>query len=276
MDNAPVVVDSIADVGGDPIAPTDDSLMVYMGEKVSSLRQLMKRYNFHDNLALQGAGGAYVAHKWRILNFPELRGAVLAGKTTDVDGFKFNYTHMTWMNYVSPCYAGWRGGIRRKYEFWGIDNRAGMDIARESRSISADDQTYENAEWSQLNNSQMAFQQKAIQNAGRGGAYQTACATNGIAEVELPFYSEYRFGHTHKTGAANTLTRKPDGLCHTVFVHAQGLSGNESIGNVRTSVAAGEDFSLFWFTNVPYVYNYTDVPPSILPNTFAKHEMDLS
>lgn len=260
LDNAPVVVDQLNAVGGEMIMPTDNSLHVFMGEKIASLRQLMKRYCVHDHLGWEpGSENLWMA-RWFILNFPVLRGYSFSARTND--GFDpYNYTHFTWMNYITPMYAGWRGGIRRKIQTVGLNTRSVMSVARDSDSIFGAGQTFSVEAMNGVDANDVAYKGVKQSENGRGGRYATDGVINPTIEYEVPFYSEYRFAHTQSFNNQNTLTRYPDGLHHAVELQSQGLSSaTNAVAYSQVSVAVGEDFSCFWFLNVPTVYSY-DNPP---------------
>lgn len=261
MDNAPVVVDQINAVGGEMISSGDNTLYVFMGEKVASLRQLMKRYCWHDALDYSVANDGLSYAKWFILNFPALRGYSFQARTAELNSDPYNYTHMTYMNYITPMYAGWRGGIRKKYQAIG-GCTAQLGCARDSNSITANGQTY--VSFTLADNASASDTAEAFANNtenGRGGAYTTSSCVNPVMEVELPFYSEYRFAHTHSFGTENVLTRYPDGLHHAVEASARNTETGPAKGVIRSAVATAEDFSCFWMLNVPTLYSY-DNPPS--------------
>jgi hypothetical protein len=258
QDNSPEVSSPINPVGGEMISPTDNTLYVFMGEKVASLRQLMKRYCWHDALQFGLTNSNLSYTKQFIINFPVQRGYSPSARTS-VNGQGFNFTHMTYMNYIVPCYAAWRGGIRRKYQFIGLNDRATYGVARDSNSIVGSGQTKIARDLTGLTDSELAYDFGVFGENARGGAYTTDGVVNPNIECEFPFYSEYRFAHTHIDNSVATLTRYPEGQHHAVEALQQGLSGVQS-SLCRTSVAIGEDFSCFWYLNVPVVYSY-DAPP---------------
>lgn len=265
-DNMPVGVGAINSVGGGPISPTDESLMVFMGEKVASLRQLLKRYCWHDCIPLQDGFDRLTLHKQLVINMPVQRGYAVNSKTNDGLGTPYNYVHMTWLNYITPLYAGWRGGIRRKAQTTCVQNTISASVSRKNSSINGIGQTYSQNSFGTGDPAEVASSMRAFGNSARGGAYVTDGVVNPTLEYELPFYSEYRFAMTHTNNDTTTLLRFPDGLHHDLEYFTDDSTPNnpDNIGIIRTAVATGEDFSLFWFLNVPTVYTYFDSATAVV------------
>jgi hypothetical protein len=257
-DNVPAAgVEHINDVGGTAISPSDDTLYVYMGEKVTSLRSLMKRYVFHDIYDVPGGALPLIYFRQFARNFPDLRGYADVSRLSGT-GSPYNFVHMTYLNWITPCYLGWRGGIRRKVHHVGLDERTVLNVSRYSNAITANQQIDEFQVYSNKIDTVLARQFRNTTDNGRGGSALVHAAVGGCIEYELPFYSEYRFCHTHDLGNDVTLTNKPKGLFHALECWTQFNNSNDTQGLLRTSVAAGEDFSCFWFINVPTCYSYID------------------
>jgi hypothetical protein len=257
-ENSPVGVEGINAVGGLEILPSENSLMIYMGEKVTSLRSLFKRYNWHQLLAIPGSNNSTVIINY-LMNFPAYRGYALAARTVDAVAAPYNYVNNTYMTWCVPAFLGWRGGIRWKYHNIGLDNRTMLTVSRDTSSIEADGQTQTVISFRNKISPWVAEDGCKAQN-GRAGALATQCSPGGVSEVELPFYSEFRFAHTHDLGVNHVLTNKPNGFHHAVEAWSQYGSTEVTQALIRTSCAVGEDFSCFWFINCPTFYSYDDPP----------------
>jgi hypothetical protein len=256
LDNAPTQVEEVPSIGGTPILPTDNTLYVNMGEKVASLRQLMKRYVWHDIIKIANtSSGTWIMEENKILNFPALYGSVPEARLP-VTGYKCNRTHTTYLNWVVPCYAGYRGGIRRKAQYVGISDRVSCMVNRNESSITGDEQTKNKIDLSSLTGSETQEANYQFP-SGRGGAFSSDAIIAPTLEYELPFYSEYRFAHSQTLDNSKVLTRTPNGFNHDLMVISQGLGTDP--GFYRTAVAAAEDFSCFWYLNTPVTYCY-DLP----------------
>jgi hypothetical protein len=258
--NSPEVVDTLNAVGGDRILETDNTLYVFMGERIASLRQLMKRYNWHESIPITGQQTTLTYTRWHLMNFPQQRGYAANSNTYDVNGDPYNYKFMTYFNYILPAYAGWRGGIRRKYQVVTRDASASAGVIRQSGAIlpSAQTQSSEIMATGSVSQHQQRYTRTGF--AAEGGGYTCDGAVNPTAEIELPFYSQYRFGHTHNSETQTTDTHRPTAAFHTLEV----LQDEQNTGSaayaayVRSSVAVGEDFSCFWYLNVPTIYSYNN------------------
>lgn len=252
-DNSPVVVDEINPVGGEVIPVTDASLHVFFGEKVCSIRQLLKRYTTHQFLIFNRNTTTTGLYKRVLLNVPEQRGYALNSKTTDGTA-PYNYTMMNFMNYFMPAYAGWRGGIRRKVTMAGGGYNQLAAVSRTTRVGFASEQPASFVQFGNLFPYEPILGQLCnTSDDGVGGRYQTDTNTNPTLEYELPFYSEYRFGHTQLFNDKKVLDYKPTSYLHEVTLAT--MEGTPQTWST-VQVAAGEDFSLFWFLNVPTMYAY--------------------
>lgn len=130
--------------------------------------------------------------------------------------------------FLSNCYVGWRGSIRLKSFFKGTGEAM---IASIGDGLLGGD-----------------FANNLCADAGM------AMFTD-VAEFELPFFSMMRFGmaQSNPTWLSGTLqsfgTADPNELRFQTF-----LSGSPT-SVVRTYKACGEDYSLFFYTGVPPIYD---------------------
>lgn len=241
--DVPTGAESIA-----PIAATtqvaDQTMNVFFGERITSLRQLFRRYVRHKSYAAFATARAIDVTRVQ-LREPGLGywpGWDPFGVDTE-QGNPCNISIPTFAQFFMPCYAGWRGSTRAKYTFGGdVGNNPVVVRGNKgySFSITALDAT-DPATLGKALTARFAARSAA-------GAATTNIGINDTVEVEVPYYEPVRF----------TTAREPNG---TFFNGAAGTYVDAvTNGTVDTSLvinswkSVGEDFTLFFFTGCPILY----------------------
>jgi len=219
---------------------------VYMGENISSIRSLLKRYCYHSVF------GAYTPAQsfwWREYNFPFYPGQNLGTNTieyrhtTSGSPKDINICSNVHLHWFVPCYAGWRGGLRSKYVyptdgtiFVRRDTHSTGDIAFQQNffSNSGDD-----------NNAKTMWQ---IMTSGLSGLHVAKSTVDGALEVEFPFYADQRFAPARAFIQTTSSDKRPHTQAHLGMVITGDAQANFGI---MRFVAAGDDFSTFLFTGQP-------------------------
>jgi len=218
----------------------DNTFDVFFGEKITSLRQLLKRYMHHQSYLVT----PFVNNSYRIneVDFPTYRGFTAAGKHTTSTG-PANIVRTTLINYLTPAFVAYRGGLRHKYIFQqdGATQGGRLMIERLTTGVTAGQQQIAAVGSSA---SQWASAAQTLPDLFAGGEV-TDLAINPILEVETPYFSNSRFSWTKKISLLESTT-------YGKMMHAI------SIGQVNTNritidryVSVGEDFQLFLFQGMP-------------------------
>jgi hypothetical protein len=269
---------------------TDDHMMdVFFGEQIVSIRELLKRYCLHSACVTGSSSNENSGFTMNLTqpDFPYYKGYCPDGPHDSVDG-KFGYCHMTYLNYFSPCYVAYRGGIRRKYlatrnpysngasgEFYAATTLTDVyaSVTRDdgvTKSLTSNSSYSPYSFEQQLSLFKFAFQSTNI-NSGfsslivnncqseANGAYVTPAQLNPSLEVELPFYTNRRFFNARRINLVDTRTVTDE----NPPVHTLQVTGNRCA--VLSYVAAAEDFSLSFFMGVPRMYSQGVDSPNQLP-----------
>lgn len=245
--------------------PTDETMTVFFGEVTTSIRQLVKRFFYHASFA-----GNPAASNWGAVltqpDFPYYQGFNPNGPHVTTTGTYFAYSANTWLNYFTPAFAAYRGGIRRKYLRSGsrydnptsntnVGDAMNMAITRVNgleltpyidngivTPYSLENPSSPNACGTP---SQVARCGRHFYASSGNGTAITSCFQNNALEVELPFYTHRRFFQARrvKTLAPRTVQDEHCGL--------HKLTLENPSGNTIAYVAAAEDFSLHFFIGVP-------------------------
>jgi len=239
-----------------PIAPTsavaDQTMNVFFGESPKSIRELTRRYVLHrqDIFATSQSNNA------KFLKIRDKGLGLFPG--WDPDGVdtenanSCNITLPTFAQWFSPCYAGWRGSTRTKYLFSGktdtkpVVTRVGFSSAARYTEILSD---FADA----------ATFTKRLTYAGSsktaGGSATTNIGINDTIEVEIPYYNGDRFS------TSRTPTQAVCNGCHSAqvetVVYDEGGTGpfTATYAQVNSWKSVGEDFTFFFFTGCPIIYN---------------------
>lgn len=238
----------------------DETMNVFFGESPTTLRELFKRYvkTRSWNPPVAGAG-AINLDKLRNKNLPYHTGWDPDGVDTDFGGttqLTCGNTHF--LSFFIPCYAGYRGATRKKYVFSTTTNALTNPIVTRALFSNSGAGTYisNSIPASSDSNFLQKFFSSRFGTTSTAGASTTNLGVNNTIEVEFPFYWDGRIGYSRLLGA-NSLQ------CESHTVETIGVGADIDIQLDGTNVsysqydAAGEDFSLYFWTGAPILYNYS-------------------
>lgn len=249
-DNQPMV-DPIPLIAG----PTDTDYlpMIYCGERVVSIRPLLKRYAYHHSWGSDGANSGVIAHQLNA--FPFNRGNVPNAVHVRAGATPYNYCNTTLLNYFSWGYCGWRGSIRWKVAVGETYNNSSYNstslyVARASTNASYyGETTYPfGADGTASANSERVLASR--NSTGWDGVAVSPVNCNPVAEVELPYYSDRRFqlcNLADRTSSSYVGIHQVEGKVTTV----SNFVGGDNRFSVDEYVAAGDDFSLLFYIGPP-------------------------
>lgn len=231
---------------------TDNTSDVYFGERVTSFRQVMKRYNYHTsyfNLATLSAAPASV---WNFAqkNFPMFRGENSGAITTKAGPIPYNYAKTTLINYVTPAYTGVRGSLRSKYTFFN-DRPALSATAVVYRHNSPQNVSNSISGLLPTSASSFAYNQNLLNPTGIEGQYAIQLSQNPTIEVEFPYYVNRRFDSARSLTLNSTNSAN---ATHEVRVNNFVKTDAAANSGAHRYVATGEDFQLFLFQGMPPFY----------------------
>lgn len=236
---------------------TDPLLHVYGGESVTSVRALLKRYCLHSCSVFRPTGYTWYTNTTLNSDFPYYRGASIYGVNT-ADGQPYNRCKMTLLNWFTPGFCCFRGGIRRKAV------RAASRLSQGFQTVIRNSDIFNNevsAGQSFLTGSAADFQTQ-ITNAlftTIPGAHSQPITNNPVLEFELPQYTNRRF-----MLGRNVYIEKFNAAASYHAVQELNLSdGSSQQPNVITVnyVAAADDFSLGYFLSVPVFFGLGNIDP---------------
>lgn len=230
---------------------SDQDALVYLGERVTSFRQLLKRYYYHSSFFVKNTS-ATVPGLWtaNLPDYPPYYGYNAATlHTTTTGAKKFNYTTNGIMHYLAPAFVGSRGAQRSKYV---VSSNTGNEVqsATVERgytgviSIASAVVPLSTA----TTNSDFARIVNAAKASCSQGAVITPPSKQNILEVEFPYYNNIRFDEARLIDSTSTLPQSTQSGTHTLEIV---LAPGTTPVTVDRYISTGEDFTFFWFQGCP-------------------------
>jgi hypothetical protein len=244
-DNAPVKEEQDDEIMS--CLKVDNTYDVFYGESITSFRQLLKRYNYHSSvLAPTTAAGFYT---WTIADrdFPRYRGKFSDAINIPVTGaVSINNAKLTMLNYLTPAYVGYRGGIRWKY-LLSADSVTGTTFQRVYRNNDRGGSYTSTVVVKNVSTVALFSQTQATALSSlQAGGEVTYTRNQPALEFETPYYEPYRFS------MAKGLTLAGYGPTYADLVHIISTDLRvTTTGYYDRYCAAGEDFTLFLFNGMP-------------------------
>lgn len=216
-----------------PVCDSGQINSVHFGERITSWRQMLKRYN--DTLRLDSDSNTQVV----------LNDAVIDDPAADVlfTGFVPN-PEMPLMRWVRSAYLAKRGSMRYKLMIHSRQNQ--VKSAYMSR-VCQTDRVASNLDG--LTNAQMS----RVSHAGSNFAN---VSNTGVIDAEVPFYSNLRF---HPSRVFANYDEDPDRGREFSWFRLD-LFSNDSSNLIDVAMAAAEDLSFHFFLSAPIV-SVKDPPP---------------
>lgn len=237
---------------------TDKSNLVFFGERITSMRQMLKRYNLHEIVPMPSNLLARVVRPF----VPVYRGFSPNGlHVADAGGafIPYNLTKMTLLNYLLPAYAGFRGSVRYKNFLQNVGNATtnNMRVIREVQDSSRAETNTVDFPGVNQGDSEIAG---TIDNdyLSSSGTIVVPHSFNNVLEYELPWYSYKRFGF------ANDLEMNTPTDYNPLHMSEYAVRGSIKTTSSRY-VSVGEDFSTYFFTGAPPYQRTTGFPGGIEP-----------
>lgn len=238
----------------------DDHLYrVNFGEKISSLRPLLRRSNYVDSLiGVAGVGTFSHIHKWVCPKYAAHPGYDPAALTNAVgliapgSTFKFQYTQMTPWHWIVRAFIAQRGAIHWHLNASSNATLQNVTIARSTIARSAPSSLVSGSGSDVLSDTYRFFISTTEPTAG-GTAITNVLTQAGISHA-IPNYSMFRFQSTNPlriNSPVSSYTRLDDGQAQEFQVLAvTGHTGN-LFPALHRYMSVGTDYSLYSFLCVP-------------------------
>jgi len=235
-----------------------DFSLVYAGEKVISLRTMLKRYWLYradSQTTTNTSQWSDVMFTYQ--NFPPQRGPYASTSYAyDVTGAAagYVYANMTPLHWIAPCFLTRRGAIRWKYA--AKDNSL-SDPTGGSTSVTRFPSAVNSGGTRLIQSVQDSTPSKTayrVSNYARGTGNGTAIVSTSlqqVVEVELPYYSTERFSYSRLMNPYGSVLDSSTTMNHTVTFTV--VAAGQTV-KLDAYVSIGEDFNLAGFLYAPCMY----------------------
>lgn len=266
IDSSPTNSDPI-DSQGAPVSLTDHTNDVFFGEKITSMRQLLKRYCNYMTMPTQ-TGVAYALRQQFMNVYPTYPGwyattATAQGDTIArfLDGSNpryYLYGNTTLLQFLGSAFVGYRGSIR-----WMVDasqsdysehflGNFDDDNLQETEYYPIPSGAYGSPEW------RASILDGMKRTTGYNGMTLESTSVQPVISAELPFYSNLRFNPCRVRQDLDVADGFQLKMTYTALMTKTTDKWNPS---VAFYCAAGEDFNFLCFVGVPKYYYYGSITP---------------
>lgn len=244
------------DVSTITLAPNDCAVhcekpLVFYGETVSSVRQLIKRYGYYRTLVPSSGSTTTSNDSYYLTQFPLYYGHCPNG-VDSVGGVPMNLVGTSMLSYFAPAYGMWRGGVRYKVvTSWGTI--LGF-IA--SRALAAATATFHGTSVAITNvSNDMNISALVYMSNSSSGAVATTSTVP--LEFEVPYAERVRASWVytdHNVGASfsGLTTARPSGTTFALYAQRSGANGSSIVW-----CAAADDMALMCYNGAPPLHSYT-------------------
>jgi len=248
---------------GEPSTLDPNVNLVYMGEKVSSVRELLQRCNLSmsypvgEVLTDPRCESSYINRRPLYRGF-DPNGIHSATAPVAAANAPFNYVTTTPYHLITSCFLGERGSITWKVNLDGVDYRS-VDAGRSNQILTA--AKYDpiaSANVYDIDNLNTLNLERSERNTYTAGAALVNQMTNTGLSVNVPMYSIYTMLDTapaDRTLGDSTVATTTDTLRFSWVRHGNVATGTSGV--VDYLFQTGPDHSLVQFICVPTVYLYT-------------------
>jgi hypothetical protein len=260
------------DIGLKPSVPDPNINLVYMGEHCVSLRQLMRRSSTYKRygcptLVVEDAIMTARAKYGRSPEYPgyDLTGNDVAVGITSAVSEPYNWVSWNYMTWFSQCFVGSRGAYNYAVNPLNPANVASIMVTREILTRTGTIvEVGTNIPYSGYNGFTKKFVDTEYQSIGMTGLSLVNDKTQCGSMVSVPMYSRYKFlSNNVLTRTVGDVEDDSDKDTFVITTVSPLTIENNNRNYLDIYCAAGTDFSLVFFLNVPTLYRYSQVPTAV-------------
>lgn len=258
------------EMGVRPSNAYDEINLVYMGEKVESLRTLMRRTakeQVYSNNATTTAVSRMVhsMERRRLPLYPgyDPNGIHSARNNANTANVSYNYVPWNSITWFSVCFVGNRGAINWTANNYSNDNMV-VTLGRMDKDANALSASFAgSSSGTTLNENEIAREITVSDITGMSGIAVTTVSTQSSLNLSAPMYSRFKFlsnSVTTRTLGSSVDDTTRDGI----HLSAERMPTSEPTANSKSInylyCSAGTDYNLIFFLNCPTLYYYDAVP----------------
>nr|UNY42119.1 MAG: polyprotein 2 [Picornavirales sp.] len=271
--DAPPTTPGVLDDLANSIDANDSANLVHFGETVSSLRQLLKRYNLveivtpsDESFVTPGTQSLFQLYRY---NMPLIGGfypaitspspPIVHLVNAGVDPYVYAFQNM--LHYVTLAYGGWRGGIRYFIDCSSTtsDYLTGVTIDRVQRPGYPANLLLPIGDLLAVN-PKGVLHDRLNELQGLSGAAIQGTVVNSTISFEVPYYSKYRFAPAKRlTSFHNSFGTNPEVFQNGWTLGLKGAAMAEG-ATLCIYASAAEDFTTFMFLGAPRIFAEPSFP----------------
>jgi len=263
------------------IVKSDDNLnLVYMGEKVTSYRELLCRANLHSINEFRAYALVNTLEQRVFPRRPIFPGYDTGGTSEALgitSGLSESYNWVKHVPYhlISSCFLGERGSLS-----WTFDTSSAKpcSVSVSRNQLLLPSGNYDNGEsysWdfesttiSQTSATSSEVMRKTINsNFSSFGESLNHTRTNQGVSINAPMYSQFTMldtnANTRTQGALKVRTTTDSLQCSILSVLTDEIANDPEYFAVKSYFNVGPDYSLVYFLNVPVLYHYNALPAAV-------------
>lgn len=247
----------------------DHLYMSYMGERIRSIRTLIRRSMWTSTLKPAGPtedanNNANFSLRSVLSRYPLQYGNAPDAVHDTAAAGTFNYTAVNPLSYIAPCFVGQRGGVNLHVNAM---SQGAAEMVSIKRSATARTKANFNAYGANLTTSVEYLNDNILDHDAyldlAGGSLTNLRTVSGV-QSHIPFYSRFKFDDTDpskmRVGSSELET-----TTDSVQVSMRGAGIGTTCNNTRLQInyGAGIDYNLFFYLNVPTLYTAANPAPAL-------------
>lgn len=249
--------------------PDDQQYLVHYGERILSMRQLLRRYDLHT---IEGVVPSVTPNTVstlikKVFKMPMSPGYCTAGYyqanglNVPLSTFNYNWCNFTMLSYLSSAFLCYRGSTSWSFNFNSQSKLMGhIRTFRDNQAISGTTAAIGTAV-STVGSFNKLAKLSIGRPSGRAGTALINANTQSGMNVQIPNMSPYKFCSTATANANSPVVNDGSILDGMVLEADFGTSTSLSeAALLYTYVAAGTDFNLHYFLNTPTILVYSGIP----------------
>lgn len=253
---------------GDISSPVDHLYLTYMGERIASLRVLLRRQTLiYTHAPLVASTADFV---WKSLTLSRVPVPVgydtnaldtAYGVISPASPLRFNWTQGNFLSYVMPAFRANRGSVNWSAVF-DCGNSSGpmkcFSVIRDKGTYTIGTAAYNQTNGAQSANAKFFW---SIERSQGAGACVATGQTSNAANWQMPFYTPNKFAFNDMANICSSSTEFQTSDCWTSEMNFSGSYGcTPQSAKIRYYAGAGTDFDLLYFLHVP-TYGVINVSP---------------
>lgn len=252
-----------------PSQPARQIQAIYDGDPVTSFRQVLKRYNYHDCHTLNFNDWVHIT--LTTSDFPRYRGRIPSGidftnnSATPPVRVPANACKMTLLNFLTPAFLCRTGGLRHMYVFpkgvnptWSGPHTISRNMRLQSFALNATPLPANSA--SPGSSETLKSLVNSFENTGLSAMAITD--DNNVLTVELPYSVNRKFLPARHIDFTTPDINTCPFTSHTL--HSYMRYDTQSRITIKDYVSIAEDFNLSMFLNAPVLF-YGQPFPVLIP-----------